>query len=67
MAIRYLAIELYRLEREVEDLRKKLNTAPPEARVGLEVQLRQTIRERDEMRSRLEDKKEKPTYTTKFR
>jgi septal ring factor EnvC (AmiA/AmiB activator) len=60
--IRYLAQELYRLSRRVEELEKTLagltQTTPAE-RARLEAELLKTRQERDHIRTVLESKKEK--------
>ncbi len=62
MPIRYLAQELYRLSRRVEELEKTLagltQTTPAE-RARLEAELLKTRQERDHIRTVLESKKEK--------
>ncbi len=59
--IRFLAQELYRLTRQVEELEKTLKDAASEAdRSRLEVELFQARRDQDHYRSLLEAKKEKP-------
>ncbi len=63
MAIRYLALELYRLTKKVEELEKRLaalGSGPSPERGPLEVELLQTRKERDHVRKVLEAKKEKP-------
>jgi hypothetical protein len=64
MAVRYLAQELYRLTRRVEELEAKLAAmdagAPMSERTRLEMELLQTRKERDRFRAMLEAKKEKP-------
>jgi hypothetical protein len=63
MSIRYLAIELYRCERQVRELEEKLaqlgQQVSPE-RGRLEVELFQAEKERDHYRALLEAKKEPP-------
>lgn len=63
MSIRYLAVELYRCERRVQELEQKLaqlgHQASPD-RAGLEAQLFQAKKERDHYKALLEAKKEKP-------
>jgi hypothetical protein len=63
MSIRYLAVELYRCERQVQELEKNLaqlgHQASPE-RAGLEAQLFQVRKERDHYKALLEAKKEPP-------
>jgi hypothetical protein len=61
--IRYLAIELYRLTQKVEELERRLaalGSAPTPERGPLEIELLQTRKERDHLRSALESKKYKP-------
>jgi hypothetical protein len=63
MAIRYLALELYRLTKKVEELERRLaalGSGPSPERGPLEVELLQTRKERDRVRKVLEAKKEKP-------
>jgi hypothetical protein len=61
--IRYLAQELYRLTKKVEELEMRLaalGAGPSPERGPLEIELFQTKKERDHVRSVLESKKEKP-------
>ncbi|MEW6657651.1 MAG: hypothetical protein AB1424_03220 [Thermodesulfobacteriota bacterium] len=58
--IRFLAQELYRLTRQVEELEKALPTAPLAERVRLEAELRQARQEQEHYRQLLAAKKEKP-------
>ena len=67
MSIRYIAQELYRLEREVEAVRRKLGDASAEVRDELELELRRTTAERDKYRAILESKKDPPPYRRTFR
>jgi hypothetical protein len=63
MPIRYLAVELYRLTRRVEELEKALAALEPRLspqREALEMELLQARQDRDHMRAVLESKKEKP-------
>jgi len=63
VALRYLAQELYRLTRKVEELEARLaqlGGGPSPERGPLEVELMQTKKERDRVREGLESKKEKP-------
>ena len=64
MTVRYLAQELYRLTRRVEELERALAALGPgtalEERQRLEAELFQARRDRDETRAVLEAKKEKP-------
>ncbi|MFZ5453807.1 MAG: hypothetical protein ACOZF2_18290 [Thermodesulfobacteriota bacterium] len=57
--IRFLAQELYRLTRKVEDLEKSLPDASPEKRLRLEAELFQTRLDLEHYRNLLEAKKEK--------
>ena len=62
MAIRYLAEELYRLTKKVEDLERQLaalGTGPAPDRARLEVEIIKTRKDRDHIRDVLESKKEK--------
>jgi hypothetical protein len=58
--IRFLAQELYRLTRKVEELEKALKKASGEEMARLEAELFQTRRDQEHYRSLLEGKKEKP-------
>ncbi|MEJ2671884.1 MAG: hypothetical protein P8168_06725 [Deltaproteobacteria bacterium] len=61
MSVRYLAEELYRWTRKVEDLEKALGTeASMPDRVRLETELRQARQELARVRSVLDSKKETP-------
>ncbi len=63
MPIRYLAEELYRLTKKVEELEKRLaalGAGPSPERGPLEIEILQTKKERDHVRAVLESKKEKP-------
>lgn len=63
MSVRYLAQELYRLTKKVEELEKRLaalGDGPSPERGALEAELLKTRLERDRVRSVLESKKEKP-------
>jgi hypothetical protein len=63
MPIRYLAQELYRLTKKVEELETRLaalGRGPSPERGPLEIELLQTKKERDHVREVLESKKEKP-------
>ena len=62
MAIRELARELYRLQKEVENLEKELASAPAGKREAIGQRLSKVKAERDRMRKVLEDKKERPPY-----
>jgi hypothetical protein len=58
--IRFLAQELYRLTKKVEELEKALKNAPSEELARLEAELFQARREQEHYRSLLAAKKEKP-------
>lgn len=58
--IRFLAQELYRLTRKVEDLERALRDASPGERSRLEAELFQARRDQEHYRHLLEAKKEKP-------
>jgi len=63
VSLRYLAQELYRLTKKVEELEKQLaalGEGPAPERGALEAELLKTRKERDRVRSVLEAKKEKP-------
>jgi hypothetical protein len=64
MTVRYLAQELYRWTRKVEELEQALATLAPEAplaeRVRLDTELRQAQQEQERFRGMLEAKKEPP-------
>lgn len=63
MTIRYLAQELYRLTKKVEELEAALATlgegTPLKERASLEAALLKTRKERDHVRTVLDSKKEK--------
>ncbi len=59
--IRFLAQELYRLTRQVEELEKGLKDASADDRPRLEAELFQARRDQEHYRSLLAAKKEKPT------
>ena len=58
--IRFLAQELYRLTRKVEELEKALKDMSLEERTRLEAELFQARREQEHYRNLLAAKKEKP-------
>ncbi len=63
MPIRYLAQELYRLTKKVEELERRLaalGPGPSAERGALEIEIFQAKKERDHVREVLESKKEKP-------
>jgi hypothetical protein len=64
MTVRYLAQELYRLTKRVEELERQLaalgEKAPLPERRRLEAELHQTRKDRDQTRAVLQAKKEKP-------
>jgi len=59
MSIRLLARELYRLQQEVERMRRELEACPPEERPRREALLRASERERDRLRAALEAEKDR--------
>lgn len=62
MSIRLIARDLYRLQKEVENLERALKEAPVDKRPDLEEQLRKLRAERTRMQRMLEGAKEPPTY-----
>ncbi|MEW5725656.1 MAG: hypothetical protein AB1896_21280 [Thermodesulfobacteriota bacterium] len=63
MSLRELARELYRLEREVEELGRRLEVAASsEERDRLDLELRRALAERNKCRAILASKKEPPPY-----
>ncbi|MBR9982124.1 MAG: hypothetical protein KFF50_13935 [Desulfatitalea sp.] len=54
MSIRLLALELYRCQKQVDQLKKALNAAPPDKRAAIEAQLRVAQSEQDTMRRALD-------------
>jgi hypothetical protein len=62
MSIRDIARELYRLDREVEELEVRLQASPAEKRAELEEHLRKTKAERNRVARILDGKKEPPPY-----
>jgi hypothetical protein len=62
MSIRLIALDLYRLTKEVEKLESKIKKAPEEKKPELEQQLRQLKAERNKIKKILEGKKEPPPY-----
>ncbi|UCD87866.1 MAG: hypothetical protein JSV01_09055 [Desulfobacterales bacterium] len=62
MSIRMVAKELYDLQREVEELEAKLESAPPHEREEMEELLRKARAERDRMRKILDGEKVPPPF-----
>ncbi|MFO7460529.1 MAG: hypothetical protein R6X07_07865 [Desulfatiglandales bacterium] len=62
MSIRFIARDLYRLQREVENLETLLKNASPRDRDDMENRLYRLRAERDHLRAILEAKKEPPPY-----
>ena len=60
MSIRLIAVELYRLQREVYRLEEKLAQAPLLEREGVREQLRKARGRRDHMRRVLDGQKDRP-------
>lgn len=61
MSIQLIARDLYRLQREVEDLEKRLSSAKPEDKEKIEDELRRVRADRNHMRNVLEGAKEEPS------
>ena len=61
MSIRLIARDLYRLIREVSELEKQIDDAPPERQEALTVELRKVKAERDRLRRVLDGSKESST------
>lgn len=62
MSIRMIAIELYRLEREVDQLEKQIEDTPFEKQAELKDRLRKVKAERNRMRNILAGRKDAPAY-----
>jgi hypothetical protein len=62
MSIRLIALDLYRLTKEVEKLEREIKNVSEEKKPGLEQKLRQLKAERNTMKKILEGKKESPSY-----
>ena len=62
MSIRFVALELYRLSREVESLEREIERASPDKEQELLQKLRKLKAERNRMKNILEGKKERPAY-----
>ena len=62
MSIRFIARDLYRLQRDVEKLEESLKTSSTKDIDGIENRLLQLRAERDHLRAVLEAKKERPPY-----
>ena len=62
MSIRLIARDLYRLQREVENLEKALEEAPADRRPEREDRLRKLKAERTRMQRMLEGAKDPPPY-----
>ena len=60
MSIRLIAMDLYRVIKEVEKLEKEMENAPCEKREALEIKLRKARAEERQIRGMLEVKKEPP-------
>jgi hypothetical protein len=60
MSIRLLAIDLYRLQREVEQLEKQLAAVPFDRQEPIQARLNQTRAERDRLRRALDGQKDSP-------
>ena len=62
MSIRMIARELYRLQREVEELEKNIKTLPQGDKEEMTAQLRKLRAERDRMRGILNGSKDDSPY-----
>ena len=62
MSIRLIALDLYRLQQEVEKLEKALKVSPVDERPALEEQLRKVKAEWNQMRRMLEGSKDPAPY-----
>ena len=62
MSIRLIALELYRLEREVSAIEEELASARDEKRDELKDSLRKIKAERNRVKNMLEGAKEEPKY-----
>lgn len=62
MSIRLIALELYRLEREVSAIEEELASARDENRDELKDRLRKVKAERNRVKNMLEGAKEEPKY-----
>lgn len=62
MSIRLIAKDLYRLEKEAEQLEEALRRSPAAERPELEEKLRKARAERDRVRAMLEGSKEQSPY-----
>lgn len=65
MSIRLIARDLYRLIREVAELEKQIDDAPPERQEALTEELRKANAERKCLRRVLDGSKESPTKSYK--
>ncbi|MBN2124939.1 MAG: hypothetical protein JW821_11640 [Deltaproteobacteria bacterium] len=62
MSIRLIAQDLYRLQREVDELERRLKAAPAGEKEALEDELRKVKAERTRMQRILDGAKEPPSY-----
>ncbi|MBW2647641.1 MAG: hypothetical protein JRE23_16000 [Deltaproteobacteria bacterium] len=62
MSIRLIALDLYRLQQEVEKLERALEKATEKKKAELKDKLRKLKAERNKMKKILEGKKERPEY-----
>jgi len=62
MSIRFIARDLYRLERDVERIEALLKSAPSKEKSDIENRLYSLRAERNHLRALLEAKKEPPPY-----
>ncbi len=62
MSIRHLAQEIYRLEKELSRLKKIQSAASEQDMHDLSFEISRVKKERDELKARLESRKEKPRF-----
>ena len=60
MSIRLIAQDLYRLQREVENLERELESAAWDQRAAIEDRLREVRAERNRLRAALDGQKDSP-------
>ncbi|HDQ40664.1 MAG TPA: hypothetical protein ENN39_06495 [Desulfonatronum sp.] len=66
MSLRALALELYDLEKRVDQLTRALAQAAPEQHATIELKLLRTRAERDRLRAVLQAKKDEPSATPQY-
>ena len=60
MSIRLLAKDLYRIQQDVENLERELESAPWDQRAPIEAKLREARAERNRLRAALDGQKDTP-------